>query len=64
MTRGKGLGGTAHNRKAAMFEAGAAVREALFAMHRREARAQAALELSKNRDVSSGPFALAARATP
>ena len=61
--RAKDLAAQAHQpERAAMFEAGTAVREALFGnASEAKRRAQAALELSKNRDVEYGAaFALAA----
>jgi tetratricopeptide (TPR) repeat protein len=61
--RARDLAAQAHQtERAAMFEAGAAVREALFGnASDAKQRAQAALELSKNRDVEYGAaFALAA----
>ena len=61
--RARDLAAQAHqNERAAMFEAGAAVREALFGnASDAKQRAQAALQLSKNRDVEYGAaFALAA----
>jgi tetratricopeptide (TPR) repeat protein len=61
--RARDLAAQAHqNERAGMFEAGAAVREALFGnASDAKQRAQAALELSKNRDVEYGAaFALAA----
>ena len=61
--RARDLAAQAHQtERAAMFEAGAAVREALFGnASDAKRRAQAALELSKNRDVEYGAaFALAA----
>jgi eukaryotic-like serine/threonine-protein kinase len=61
--RARDLAAQAHQtERAAMFEAGAAVREALFGnASEAKQRAQAALELSKNRDVEYGAaFALAA----
>jgi serine/threonine protein kinase/tetratricopeptide (TPR) repeat protein len=60
--RARDLAEQAHQtERAAMFEAGAAVREALFGnAPAAKQRAQAALELSKNRDVEYGAaFALA-----
>ena len=61
--RARDLAAQAHQtERAATFEAGAAVREALFGnASGAKQRAQAALELSKNRDVEYGAaFALAA----
>jgi tetratricopeptide (TPR) repeat protein len=61
--RARDLAVQAHQpERAAMFEAGAAVRESLFGnASDAKQRAQAALELSKNRDVEYGAaFALAA----